>query len=135
MHEKSVVPFRWVEDVFPTWRQIENMTNYNGPSKTNCFEDAENYYVEAEIPGFTKDEVDVTVTENILRISCKKKEEKQDSKNKNCLWESFYTQNVEKSVKFSENIDINKLTCSLNNGILTIELPKKGKTSKKIPIK
>ena len=89
----------------------------------NVSEDKENYYVRAELPGMKADEIDIQATGNSLSISGERKiqAEKENAR---------YHRREREAGKFSrmiglpDAIESDKIQAKLENGILTIALPK-----------
>lgn len=79
--------------------------------------------VTAELPGVKKEDVKVTYENNILTISSEQKPVEQ-SEDEQVLLKEIRTKNFNRSVKFGYSIDTSKMTAEMNNGILTITLPK-----------
>ena len=46
------------------------------PYAVDVHEDADHFYVNAELPGFTKDDVDITLEDGVLTIHAERKDEK-----------------------------------------------------------
>jgi len=67
------------------------------------------YQLKVELPGFSKDDVEVEVTDDLLNIETKPK----DSKKK------F-------SVKLTKKVYTENISCKMEKGLLLVELPKKG---------
>ena len=90
---------------------------------TNVTEDSDNYYVRAELPGITSDELDIQVTAKGISISGERKIPVEGNNVK-------YHRREREAGKFSrtinlpENVDVNKVDASLKNGILTVIIPK-----------
>src|SRR5918993_3258758 len=60
-----------------------NGTNGGGalaPYAVDVREDGDHIYVEAELPGFKKNEVDITLENQTLTIAAERREEKEDGK-------------------------------------------------------
>ena len=111
-------------------------TNPNG-----CFcglditEKKDSYSVAVDLPGLKKEEINVTIKDNVLRIQAeRKKEEKgEDEKRK---WEERYHGKIHRSVKLCSNCDTENIKSTFENGVLTLEFNKKEvkDTTKKITL-
>ena len=80
----------------------------------------------AELPGMTKENVDITLENEILTIRGEKKEEKKEEKNggaRYLLWERNYGA-FERSFTLPRMVDPAKLAAEMKNGVLTIRMPK-----------
>jgi HSP20 family protein len=88
--------------------------------------DENGYVINVELPGFNKDEVNIDIRNTILYL---KAEQKKTSDRK------YHKHNVVKSWYLSNDINIDEISCKLENGVLTISLPKSKKEIKKIEIK
>jgi HSP20 family protein len=100
---------------------------WNGTTQTpipavNSWEDEKNYYVEAELPGFTEKEIDVSVLGNELRLSGSREVEHEETKTFHRR--ERYTGRVERILRFPVEIDAGKIDASFKNGVLTVTLPK-----------
>ncbi|WOK91604.1 16.9 kDa class I heat shock protein 1 [Canna indica] len=79
----------------------------------------------AEIPGVRKEEVKVEVEEgNILRISGERSKEQED---KGDTWHRVERRRGQFSRRFRlpENANMEDVKCTLENGVLTVAIPKK----------
>ena len=90
--------------------------------------------IEAEVPGLTKEQVNVELDNGILRI----KGEKQETDDKNI--KSYVHKELKKSAfcrSFSvgDNIDVNGVDAKFNNGVLEITLKKIKPDPKKEEVK
>ena len=63
------------DDMFGNW----GIRNSTYPT-VNVYEDSKAFYVEAELPGYTSDEVNIDVEKHVLHISSEKTENKDDKK-------------------------------------------------------
>ena len=80
--------------------------------------------IEAEIPGLTKEDVDVSINENILTISGNSSNETQSNSKLKYIRKELKHSSFRRSFTLSENIDINRLKAKFENGLLKIKLPK-----------
>lgn len=79
-------------------------------TQLNVNEDDENYSFEVDLPGFTKNDIKVDLKQNNLILTAK-----NDSRERN------------KTVTLPQDIDGDKISASLKNGVLNITIPKKVK--------
>ncbi|HET9136765.1 MAG TPA: Hsp20/alpha crystallin family protein [Candidatus Kapabacteria bacterium] len=143
---------------YDPWRSFENMENqmqrfFNNfgsgwlPAttfemdsylpKVDSSEDDKNIYFSAELPGLTKDDVKITLSDGILTISGKKerKEEKKE-KNYHRVERSFgeFTRQFELPKGYNQK----QIEAKFNNGVLEVTIPKneisKPKEEQVIPI-
>lgn len=94
------------------------------------------FMVRADLPGLTKDDVNIEVTDNFLTISGERKEEKEEKREGFYRTErrygSFYRQ-----IPLPEGAKTENAMATFNNGVLevTMQLPKAETTSRKLEIK
>ncbi len=102
------------------------------PYGVDVREDGDHIYVEAELPGFKKDDVDITLENQTLTISAHRKaEQKQGNgggdKGDWLLRERSYTRFL-RSFTLPPTVDEQTVNAKLNDGILTITLNKREET-------
>lgn len=88
----------------------------------DVYEDEKAYYVEAELPGYTEDEVNVHVEKHVLHISSEKVNEKKENK-KFLVRERGYVK-FDRSFTLPEGINESGIEAEFSNGILKVTLPK-----------
>jgi HSP20 family protein len=81
------------------------------------------YQVKVELPGVSKDDVKITMQDNILTIRGEKKQEKE-SKNSNYHRVERSYGSFQRSFTLPTSVKHDKIEASYNDGILTIALPK-----------
>jgi len=79
--------------------------------------------VYAELPGVKKEDVKITFEKNVLTISTEPKPVEESEKAKYLLNE-IRTSGFNRSIKFGVEVDSEKISAEMNNGILAITLPK-----------
>ena len=95
------------------------------------------FHLSAELPGLTEKDVSVTIEDNFLSISGEKKEEKDEKKKNYHLYERRYG-SFNRSFALPENVDTDKISAVVKNGVLEVIIPKKEiepRKVKKIEIK
>ena len=88
----------------------------------DVYEDEKAYYVEAELPGYTEDEVNVHVEKHVLHISSEKANEKKENR-KFLVRERGYVK-FDRSFTLPEGINESGIEAEFSNGILKVTLPK-----------
>jgi HSP20 family protein len=97
-------------------------------------ETAEGIEVSAELPGISKEDVEVTLENNVLTIRGEKKEEKEEKEKERLLYERYYG-SFQRSFTLPTLVDESKVRAEFQDGVLRIHLPKNGKPrGKKIEI-
>ena len=90
----------------------------------NIVEKADLYKIELAAPGMQKADFNVKLDGKILTISAEKKAE-TTSENEKMIRKEFGYKAFKRSFTLDEKIDAANITAKYENGILTLELPKK----------
>lgn len=96
----------------------------------NVTEDDKEYRVEVAAPGMTKDDFNIKLTaDGDIVISMEKKvnnnnENDNDNKSKKYLRREFSYSKFEQTLTLPENVEKEKITASMTDGVLAIDLPK-----------
>ncbi|NLW48023.1 MAG: Hsp20/alpha crystallin family protein [Firmicutes bacterium] len=91
--------------------------------KTDISETDKEYVIEAELPGFTKADIEVNYRHGDLSISAKR-EELSEENNDTYLRKERRTGHVMRTFVF-ENIDAENIKAEYKDGVLYVNLPKK----------
>jgi len=78
----------------------------------------------ADIPGLTKDQIDVSVDNNVLTIKGEKSEEKEETK-KNIVRSERHYGSFQRSFTLPTGIDSTKVNAAYKDGVLEVSIPKK----------
>ena len=76
-----------------------------------------------ELPGLNKDEIKVSVNDNVLTVSGEKKQEKTEDNDNLCRVERSYGF-FKRSVRLPSEVDAGKVKATFKDGILKVTLPK-----------
>ena len=82
------------------------------------------YTITAELPGATKDDVQVELHEGILTIRGEKKSEREEKKEQRRYVERSYG-SFSRSFQLPGNVEATSLEASFKDGVLTITVPKR----------
>ena len=98
-------------------------------------EDDKSYKVRAEIPGFNKEDIHVSVNGDQVSISAETKKEKEEKKGDQVVLRECYYGRQYRSFTLPHPVDDTKTTAKYANGVLELTLPKKASAvTKKITI-
>lgn len=103
------------------WRETETLLT---PYGVDIRQDADHIYVEADLPGFTKDELDVRIENQMLTISGEHKMEKKEEK-KDYLLHERAERTCSRSFTLPTAVDEKSVDAKYQNGVLNITLNKK----------
>ena len=138
----------WLPSIFNDFFDNDWMVKANATAPAiNVFETEKEYKVELAAPGMTKEDFNVHIDEeNNLVISMEKKTENKEESNKDEKKEGRYLRREFSYSKFQQtlilpdDVDKEKISAQVENGVLNINLPKfteqeKEKTKKFIDVK
>jgi len=80
----------------------------------DLYEDKDNTYVRAELPGVNREAINVEMVEGFLNISASRKQGEE-------------TFSLNRSVSIPEAVQADKVAATYENGVLTVTLPKQEK--------
>jgi HSP20 family protein len=131
---KNTYPFSWLDEFFRNdW--VATFDDTPWAFHIDLEETDKSYVVKADLPGLNEKDIKVELNDNILTISGTR-EEKREEKNKNYHRIERFSGSFCRSIEIPREVDADKATASYKNGVLTIELPKKGDSkTKKITVK
>ena len=120
------------EGVFNRWLGTRegNGAQPLAPYGVDIREDSDHFYVEAELPGFRKEEVDITLENQTLTISAERKFENMqgdEKKGELLLHERRYSRFL-RSFTLPPTVDEQSVNAKLADGMLTITLNKREET-------
>ncbi len=120
---------RFLEDWLNTTGQGDAS---QGACPVDMQETDEKIIVDAEMPGFDKDQIDLSVENGMLNISAER--EQNSSEGREHLSERHYYR-VDRSVALPTDVDEENIEASLEKGVLHLDMPKSSKESRRrIPV-
>ncbi len=125
---KSYVPAYW-DDFFNDrfFNEIDSMNYERTLPAVNIRENEEGFELELALPGLKREDIQIKLEEDVLRISSEKKEEAGDYTRREFNYQSF-----ERQFKLGELIDQEGIEASHEAGVLSIRLPKKAEVLSKV---
>lgn len=100
--------------------------------KTDISEKDDRYELKAELPGFSKDQIDISYENDMLIISAENNQvnEEKDDEGKVIQKERSYS-NVKRMYSLN-NIDEDNIEAKFEDGILSVDLPKTENSQRKV---
>lgn len=119
----------WLPSIFNDFFDNDLMAKANATAPAiNVIESDKDYKVEVAAPGMTKDDFNIHLSEdNELVITMEKKNEtkEEDKENKKYLRREFSYSKFQQSLVLPDDVEKDKIGAAVNNGVLTIDLPKR----------
>ena len=85
------------------------------------------YLMEVDLPGYSENEIDISMKDRILTLSCKK-EKNEEKKEGGYLIKERNTSEFKRRFNFSDDIDDTAISATFENGVLEVNIPKKVET-------
>ena len=98
------------------------------PYGVDIREDQDHFYVEAELPGFKKDDVEITLENQTLTIAAERREDKREEKKGELLLHERRYRRFLRSFTLPPTVDEQSVNAKLADGVLTVTLNKREET-------
>ena len=115
-----------LDTIWDPFRGFEWPVEYELPTRiplVDVIDSGNEYVVKAELAGLKKENVEIEVGTNELSLTAKSEVEKEE-KGKTYLHRERAFSTFRRYIGFAETIDTQKVSASMNEGILEIKLPK-----------
>lgn len=148
---RALTTRRWGADVSP-WHELEQMGNrlfgveptlFRAPLFTETdwipavelIEEDDEFVLTAELPGLSKDDVNVSVDDNVLTLEGEKRIEREETRDRTHIRERQYG-TFARSFTLPRNVDATKIRADFQDGLMKVHLPKgEAAKSRKIEVK
>jgi len=115
------------------WQALKRAEEWAASPKVDVYEEGNDVIVKTEVPGMEKDEIEISLDGNTLILKGeKKKEEKIEDKDYSYCERYFGA--FTRTIELPTDVQADKVTAALKNGVLNIRLPKL-ETAKKKEVK
>ncbi|MGH7996809.1 MAG: Hsp20/alpha crystallin family protein [Opitutaceae bacterium] len=92
----------------------------------DLYEDKDNTYVRADLPGVSRNDLNVEMVEGYLSVSATRKQKHGEEEE---------TYSFSRSINVPDDVQADKVAASFEDGVLTVTLPKREETKpKKVPV-
>ena len=127
-------------DDFPTPREFRNIDrrlygkNAAREMKTDVHEHEDHYEVDIDLPGFKKDEINLTLENGYLTVSAAKGVDKDETTKKGkIIRQERYAGALQRSFYVGDALTEQDITAKFENGVLSLNVPKQ--EARKLPEK
>lgn len=104
-----------------------------GWARVNVWHAGANVVVEAEVPGFTEKDVSIAFDRNVLTLSGKRGAAVPEGYT--AVRRERPTRDFSRTIRFGVAIDVDGITATVKDGVLTVTLPKRAKAGPRtIPV-
>ncbi|WP_128226397.1 Hsp20/alpha crystallin family protein [Halobacteriaceae archaeon SHR40] len=109
------------------WRPESARTNLPGAGSVQIdLEETEDTLVlTADLPGFTREDIDLSVKDRMLRLDATHEEESEEEREGEYLRRERQRASVSRSITLPETVDTDAVSATYQNGVLTVEMDKR----------
>ena len=133
----------WLPNFFNDFFDNDWMARTNATAPAiNVLENEKSYDIELAAPGMTKDDFKVSLDEEqnlVVELTKKEESTTDDKENKSkkgvYLRREFSYSNFQQKMILPDDVDHEKISASVENGVLTVVLPKKNAEEQKKEVK
>jgi len=116
------------DDHFSFWPRLwenffSDFSPVEGPGHLDVYEDEKNLYIEAELPGFQRDQIELTLEEDLLTLHAERrqKEEKKD--------ENYYVRERRqgawsRTIRLPVEVQEDNIEAAFQDGVLKVTMQK-----------
>lgn len=120
-----------MDKIFSSWfGKVPSLRREAFTPSVDVSEDKDNIYVEADLPGMQRKDINIKMSGNSLVISAKKEEAKEEKK-KNYYCCERYQGNFYRLMDLPSSVNVSKISAMYKDGVLKVALPKKEEEKEK----
>ena len=97
--------------------------------KTDIKDNGSEYILEADLPGFEKEDIKIDISDNCMTITAEKKSESEEKDDKGNFVRRERSYGAVKRCFDTSGIDVEKLKASYKNGVLKLVMPKQAQVT------
>lgn len=122
--EREISPFFSAFDSFmKNFMDDDFQVDYQRSMAVDIMEQDDKYIIEANLPGFNKSDINISIDNNALIIEAKKDEKKEEKKGSYYCRERF-SGNYRRVINLSDQVNKSSIAAKYEAGVLQIEIPK-----------
>jgi len=108
------------------WQPFSSMFPSSlSPMKLDIIEDKEKYLLNADVPGFTRDQIKLSIKDGMLTVSAETKKEKEEHDAERQYHRIERSRgSISRAIRLPENIKEDQISATSENGVLKVIIPK-----------
>ncbi len=116
-------PFAMMNEIMNSmWNEPPSMKEFTPSIEVK--ETKNDYSVIAELPGMSKEDIDVSFENNTLYIRGEKKSQRENKEDEKVHYTERFYGSFMRSIPFGDEIDAGKIEADYNSGVLSVKLAK-----------
>lgn len=124
----------WPFDFWSDYAPVRRTSDTPFKLGVDVIQNPDNYTIEASLPGFSAEDIDVTVDDDVLRIFATNSSDDTSEKGRYLVRERRYGKYF-RALRVPDGVDVDAASTGYKDGVLRIELPKNdGTQPKRLPI-
>lgn len=104
--------------------QLDSWTVRGDSMATDVRDDADEFVVTVDVPGFARDEIDVRVTDDVLSVEASHEETAVETDDERYIRRERAHRTLSRSLVLPEPVETGDVAATLDHGVLTITIPK-----------
>ena len=114
-----------LDRIFEDWNRSINAVTTNNTLALDVHENDDSYIVNADVPGFTNEDIDIRLHDSVLTITAENNVENEETDDKgNILVQERRYGKFSRSLRFPVHVNADEVEADYNNGVLTVHIPK-----------
>lgn len=115
-------------DIFGDFETLLGYPRYGSVNRLaspqlDMHEDQSGYVIKADLPGIKKEEIEITLTDNVLSLKGERKEETEKT-GEGWSHTERWTGAFERLIEFPVEVDASKVAASFKDGVLEVKVPR-----------
>ena len=124
---------RQFEDASQQWEAWNPQEVGTSTASVDVVDDGDEFRVTVDLPGFEPDDVDLRLVDRTLYLDATRSEETSVDE-ENFVHQERTHESITRSVQLPEPVDVDDVTATMENGVLSLTVPKVDPTSNGHPI-
>ncbi len=118
-------PFQDIEEMLERMSdQVEEGMTIDSSAPIDVRETDTEFVVTVDLPGYDADDIDLTVTDHQLRVEAERETDIEHADDARVIRRERTRESVSRSVHLPEPVDERHVEASLDDGVLTVTLPR-----------
>tara|TARA_R110000772_G_scaffold171612_4_gene283497 strand:+ start:1152 stop:1577 length:426 start_codon:yes stop_codon:yes gene_type:complete len=125
------------DDTFPAFKLLPESDFNNSKLAVDIKEKGDCYIIKADFPGINKDDIQISIEDNILTIEAEYEESKEAKEDGKYLRQERRYGKYSRSFNLGKNVDEAQIKAEFDKGVLSLKVPKGdvAPATRTIPIK